>query len=187
MRRVDVDNACIELRGIDLLHGTPVVDIKPYIAAYDRVADEDAVRFPAWVDESTQRPPAFTVVEFLPDVELTMDCICTNTRPPAGLFAAGKTLGYAGLYQNDTEALRQCLVQTLQWDIRSNSQRSRGLANFSVLLDGIRFQYRIEGHALLVNSCTLEDRQRRPSQPYRVPDEAMDDQAISPAPEKPCP
>ena len=36
------------MRGLDALDGTPVLDIKPYIPAFER---KENVRLPAWVDK----------------------------------------------------------------------------------------------------------------------------------------
>lgn len=44
---VAVDDKGITVRGLDALDGTPVLDIKPYIPAFDR---KDDVRLPVWVD-----------------------------------------------------------------------------------------------------------------------------------------
>ena len=44
---VAVDDRGITVRGLDALDGTPVLDIKPYIPAFER---KDDVRLPAWVD-----------------------------------------------------------------------------------------------------------------------------------------
>jgi tRNA-Thr(GGU) m(6)t(6)A37 methyltransferase TsaA len=41
----------IEVRGLDAIDGTPVLDIKPYVPQYDRAAE---VRVPAWVNELMQ-------------------------------------------------------------------------------------------------------------------------------------
>ncbi len=43
-----VDDKGITVRGLDALDGTPVLDIKPYIPAFER---RDGVRMPAWVDK----------------------------------------------------------------------------------------------------------------------------------------
>lgn len=43
---VAVDNRGITVRGLDALDGTPVLDIKPHIPAFER---KDDVRLPAWV------------------------------------------------------------------------------------------------------------------------------------------
>ena len=42
-----VDDRGITVRDLDALDGTPVLDIKPYIPAFDR---KDGVRLPTWVD-----------------------------------------------------------------------------------------------------------------------------------------
>lgn len=44
---VAVDGRGITVRGLDALDGTPVLDIKPYIPAFER---KDKVRMPPWVD-----------------------------------------------------------------------------------------------------------------------------------------
>jgi len=38
----------LKVKGIDLLDGTPVLDIKPHIPGYDSVAD---AKVPPWVTE----------------------------------------------------------------------------------------------------------------------------------------
>lgn len=43
---VAVGDKTITVRGLDALDGTPVLDIKPYIPAFER---KDDVRLPAWV------------------------------------------------------------------------------------------------------------------------------------------
>lgn len=45
---VAVDDKGISVRGLDALDGTPVLDIKPYIPAFER---KEGVRLPAWVDK----------------------------------------------------------------------------------------------------------------------------------------
>lgn len=44
---VSVNGDSITVRGLDALDGTPVLDLKPYIPAFER---KDDVRMPAWVD-----------------------------------------------------------------------------------------------------------------------------------------
>ena len=43
-----VDDKGVTVRGLDALDGTPVLDIKPYIPAFER---KENVRLPAWVDK----------------------------------------------------------------------------------------------------------------------------------------
>jgi tRNA-Thr(GGU) m(6)t(6)A37 methyltransferase TsaA len=43
-----VTESSISVRGLDAVDGTPVLDVKPYVPAFDRV---DAAQAPPWVDE----------------------------------------------------------------------------------------------------------------------------------------
>lgn len=43
-----VGEDCLEVKGLDAIDGTPVIDIKPYFPQYDRVPSPTV---PAWVDE----------------------------------------------------------------------------------------------------------------------------------------
>jgi len=43
-----VGETSLEVRGLDAIDGTPVLDIKPYFPAYDRV---EKPRVPSWVEE----------------------------------------------------------------------------------------------------------------------------------------
>ena len=46
VRLLGVAGNVVKVRGLDALDGTPVLDIKPYVPAFDRVDD---VRLPPWV------------------------------------------------------------------------------------------------------------------------------------------
>ncbi|WP_290056772.1 tRNA (N6-threonylcarbamoyladenosine(37)-N6)-methyltransferase TrmO [Amycolatopsis solani] len=48
VRILDVTGATIRFAGVDLLDGTPVVDLKPYVARFDRPPGEPAC---GWFDE----------------------------------------------------------------------------------------------------------------------------------------
>ena len=45
---VSVGENCIEVKGLDAIDGTPVLDIKPYYPTYDQVASPVV---PDWVNE----------------------------------------------------------------------------------------------------------------------------------------
>lgn len=47
VRVLGVEGNIVRVRGLDAIDGTPVVDIKPYFPAYDRVDDAQT---PEWVD-----------------------------------------------------------------------------------------------------------------------------------------
>lgn len=46
---IDMENGCIYVNGLDLLNNTPVIDIKPYIPAFDSFSDAKA----GWMDTIT--------------------------------------------------------------------------------------------------------------------------------------
>jgi tRNA-Thr(GGU) m(6)t(6)A37 methyltransferase TsaA len=48
VRILGCEGAVLSVRGLDAIDGTPVLDIKPYVPAFDRVDD---ARTPAWIDE----------------------------------------------------------------------------------------------------------------------------------------
>ena len=48
-----IDGRTIHISGIDLIHGTPVIDIKPY--HYLDSLPPDQLQFPSWLTESRER------------------------------------------------------------------------------------------------------------------------------------
>ncbi|MEJ2040946.1 MAG: tRNA (N6-threonylcarbamoyladenosine(37)-N6)-methyltransferase TrmO [Desulfosarcinaceae bacterium] len=44
---ISVTDGCLEVKGLDAIDGTPVLDIKPYYPDYDRI---DTPKIPEWVD-----------------------------------------------------------------------------------------------------------------------------------------
>lgn len=54
-RRNQGQVTCLYLSGLDLVDGTPVLDVKPFVPAYDAVASPaDAVTVPSWVSRGLQ-------------------------------------------------------------------------------------------------------------------------------------
>jgi tRNA-Thr(GGU) m(6)t(6)A37 methyltransferase TsaA len=47
--RKPVKTVCLHVSGLDLVDGTPVVDIKPYVPDYDGVPIDDNCKLPTWV------------------------------------------------------------------------------------------------------------------------------------------
>ena len=43
-----VDGHVLELSGVDLVDGTPILDVKPFIPAYDTPQDQSDVKYPTW-------------------------------------------------------------------------------------------------------------------------------------------
>lgn len=53
LEKVDIANKTIHISGSDLIHGTPILDIKPY--HYLDSLDQDQVNHPEWLIESKER------------------------------------------------------------------------------------------------------------------------------------
>ncbi len=79
MVAVDAAKGIIHVRGIDLLDNTPVVDIKPFIPAYDTAP---SARVPAWVAGSVNRPADFAHVAFSDEAHAVLAAICSNSAHP---------------------------------------------------------------------------------------------------------
>ena len=50
VRLLAIDGRLVRFAGVDLVDGTPVIDLKPYVAAFDRPAGEPRA---GWLDEVT--------------------------------------------------------------------------------------------------------------------------------------
>jgi tRNA (adenine37-N6)-methyltransferase len=49
VRLLEVKGAILRVRGLDAIHGTPVLDVKPYLPHHDAIAD---AKVPGWVEEA---------------------------------------------------------------------------------------------------------------------------------------
>ena len=60
LENVDMERRCLTLSGIDLVEGTPVVDIKPYVPHYDSIPE---ALVPDWVQNSLTAPMLDVIIE----------------------------------------------------------------------------------------------------------------------------
>jgi len=114
----------LELSGVDLLDGTPVLDIKPYIP-YSDIVDGAGCGY---------------TLDSIPRVELVMagqvEEFCRSYQHDTG------------------RNLRELIVQTLQNDPRPASQRQRAVVReFGVLLWDVNVRWRATGQGFEVFSC----------------------------------
>ncbi|XP_008453659.1 uncharacterized protein LOC103494312 isoform X3 [Cucumis melo] len=96
----------ILLSGADLVDGTPVLDVKPYLPYCDSVQDATV---PKWL---------------LGDSVLTVASICFSEEFTSALSKCWPLVEKKSLYASEEE-LKNFVKQVLSWDIRSVSQRSR--------------------------------------------------------------
>jgi len=108
-RKKTVRRTYLDLSGIDLVDGTPVVDIKPYVPVYD-APPEDAV-VPDWVSSglSAQRK-----VEFTDDAIDDLQAIMNHNAKALKFY-------------NDSSKVLECIHQVLARDVRSPFQRRKAV------------------------------------------------------------
>ncbi|MBA0553805.1 hypothetical protein Golob_012954 [Gossypium lobatum] len=144
------------LSGVDLVDGTPVLDIKPYLPYCDSI--EGAV-VPNWV---------------MLDSMLSVASVGFSNDFSSSLLDCWKSVEKKSLYSSPDE-LKSLVKQALSWDIRSVSQRNRPYNNllkigsgdasdnvsdlddsqdgeasgeliYHLILDGMDFSYKIDGN-----------------------------------------
>lgn len=119
LERIDLDapgGPEIHVRGVDILDGTPVLDIKPYIAYADSIPDARA----GWAEEPIARTP----VRF----------------SPQGEAATAERAARAGGYAN----LKELVIQMLELDPRPAFQKRR-LPPDSPEAQGTRYGFLLHG------------------------------------------
>lgn len=132
--RIQIDgphNVTLHVSGLDLVDGTPVFDIKPYVPVYDSVNDDEIAAtasnttilssptVPSWVDEGleTSRNVTITVMarQELRDI----------------LEQDPKALDFYGPHQGDSDvtaaytSMMDCIQQVLAMDVRSSFQTQK--------------------------------------------------------------
>lgn len=113
----------LDISGSDLVDGTPVLDIKPYVPTYDAVA-ADTCRVPDWVADglSTARPVQFTE--------------CAENELRDIVWNQSNSLEF---YGNDTgwtdesvyESVKACIEEILAADVRSRHQTNKARLGLS--------------------------------------------------------
>ncbi|XP_041019047.1 tRNA (adenine(37)-N6)-methyltransferase isoform X1 [Juglans microcarpa x Juglans regia] len=101
-----VEENMVLLSGVDLVDGTPVVDVKPYLPYCDAI---ERATVPKWVTE---------------DSLLEVASVSFSEGFPSILADCWVRMGKKSLYASPEE-FQSLIKQVLSWDIRSPSQRNR--------------------------------------------------------------
>ncbi|KAK2079146.1 hypothetical protein QBZ16_002837 [Prototheca wickerhamii] len=115
-RVVAVRGRTLVVEGADLVDGTPVLDIKPYVPFCDAVPGAGA---PAWVAPEAQEGP-----EALAVGRVHLDAAARASIAAAWQQAQARRRREERLY-DDAEAFLQLVLATLTRDIRSVTQRQK--------------------------------------------------------------
>lgn len=135
LNRVEGDT--LHLEGADLIDGTPVLDVKPYIPYADAPRPSDAVRAPYWVQQGAS---ARLRVEVTPRARAELRSICEAAVTSAGSSSAPRAGDSPTLrfYAGRPEAAESALVQLLQADPRSVYRKHKcGGQGYKVSIDGL--------------------------------------------------
>eukprot|EP00516_Mucochytrium_quahogii_P010333 CAMPEP_0203775900 /NCGR_PEP_ID=MMETSP0099_2-20121227/6402_1 /ASSEMBLY_ACC=CAM_ASM_000209 /TAXON_ID=96639 /ORGANISM=" , Strain NY0313808BC1" /LENGTH=320 /DNA_ID=CAMNT_0050674757 /DNA_START=1479 /DNA_END=2441 /DNA_ORIENTATION=- len=108
--RVDKVNGHLYISSVDLLDGTPVLDIKPYIPHHDQPLSSADVKVASWIAVSSSLTPDFETVEISPLVVKKLN--------------AHENIG--GVLYESVEDVLETLQQVLQWEGRKRHIRETG-------------------------------------------------------------
>ena len=113
----------LEISGSDLVDGTPVLDIKPYVPTYDAVAS-DACIVPDWVADglSTTRPVRFTEC-----AENELHDIVWNHSNRLEFYGNDTSLSNEIVY----DSVKACIEEILAADVRSRHQTNKARLGLS--------------------------------------------------------
>ena len=141
----------VYVSGLDLVDGTPVLDIKPYVPHYDSVGyvggegtgvdddggveqshnlnddendtmDHDMVRLPQWVSEGLdKRRP----VKFMPYAEEQLTEIMTNPITAKQIEFYGVQSGRDESDEDGLKHIKSCIEEVLSVDVRSSFQTKK--------------------------------------------------------------
>eukprot|EP00727_Mastigamoeba_balamuthi_P014149 m51a1_g9357 hypothetical protein (334) ;mRNA; f:146788-147789 len=145
--RVDREAAELHVLGVDLVDGTPILDVKPFVRA--DVAHEAA--WPKWLD----RPP--------------MDAVEWDERALARLAELAGTLRmYAG-----ADEARRAIDDVLRLDVRTaHVRRKHAMPVYGVCVDTLNVVFTVDDERRAVRVTEVEPWQ--PPAPARSPAEASD-------------
>lgn len=140
MVSVDAVTRTVTIAGIDLVHDTPVLDIKPYIPAYDSIPTASCAR---WVNEGGA------------------PLLAVELSPEAAAQAAAFALPASSMFP-DMASLLTALHEVLQLDIRSTHQ-GRGEASdaanvpYQMHFDCLRVRFKTDHGRATIVDLTLDD------------------------------
>jgi tRNA-Thr(GGU) m(6)t(6)A37 methyltransferase TsaA len=123
IERIDKRNVKLHISGMDLVDGTPVIDIKPYVPVYDSITPMgrvgDDVRVPDWVEGGLSLKRSVFVTDSAQD-----ELKAILQKNPNALEFYGPDHGEATIEETLESAL-ECIRQVLMMDVRSSYQTKK--------------------------------------------------------------
>lgn len=145
--RVDRSKGEVHIAGADLVDGTPILDVKPYLP-FDVVADH---RVPDMYTDIARKKFKVRPVAFSKEADESLGRFCGRTE----------------FYRNDPDALRRAVSECLSLDIRA-VHRNRGEATGETIkyefnLDRLNFRFETHEDKVVVTDVSFVKKKRKES------------------------
>jgi tRNA-Thr(GGU) m(6)t(6)A37 methyltransferase TsaA len=151
---MDKKTGTLYLKGIDLIDGTPILDIKPYIDQYDNIPSE-CITMPDWIQEPLKNLQRKKVV-FTENAEDNLRSVLNK-----GFDDDRQILRF--FHNNELDALRTFISEVIAYDVRSvHKQRTYHSQDVHfVLVDRLRVNFTISSsydtHVHTITDITLQE------------------------------
>jgi len=129
---VRIEGDTIHLAGIDLIDGTPVLDIKPYVHGYDNIPHAIV---PSWIET----PPTIAQVNWTPESIEELESLVPKLE-----------------FYNQSEDIRQAIEQVLRLDIRNDQAKRRKQKNYRFTIDKLNVQFLIEEDVATITKVEID-------------------------------
>ena len=146
LARLDrVERETVHLSGVDLVHGTPILDIKPHIPSYDQPDTSDALGRPASTDGDSEDGSQPRIAAWTDPPPLDVSLAPAAAQWLDSLAPSGERL------LPDADVLQACLCECLSADPRPlyrwRRQRQGEEAEYVLCVDGIEARCRFAENA----------------------------------------
>jgi tRNA-Thr(GGU) m(6)t(6)A37 methyltransferase TsaA len=139
----------LHVSGLDLVDGTPIFDIKPYVPFYDSV-DVNNVKLPPWVPEGLSTRRNVTITQ-LAQEELK-NLLQKNSE---ALQFYGKKHGDKSL-EGTVDVVTECIRQVLAVDVRSSYQTKKAREGKFQAERSARIEDKDAAQSPILNICTQQ-------------------------------
>ncbi|CAB9519022.1 Putative S-adenosylmethionine-dependent methyltransferase RcsF [Seminavis robusta] len=115
----------LHISGLDLVDGTPVLDVKPFVPVYDSVqssSDNSAVRLPPWVSEGLATRRSVVILEKAKqDLQNILLSSSNKKKKPLEFYGRGDDESD----QDTLDNMLACITEVLAMDVRSSWQTQK--------------------------------------------------------------
>ena len=116
------EKVVIHISGLDLVDGTPVLDIKPFVPTYDSVVPMEDVKLPSWVEGGLATHRNVVVGQ---DAQNDLLAILNDNKNALQFYGRNRYDGDETSVQETVVYVVECIRQVLAIDVRSNFQTKK--------------------------------------------------------------